>query len=66
MKKYNNQQCDRIVCNVVSNINNCIMMKTYKKFEVESMNAPMGSYVAGCPANNKGSNQECQWCERAK
>jgi len=26
-------------------------MKTYKKVEMEAVNAPTGSYAAGCPAH---------------
>ena len=29
-------------------------MKTYKKVEVEAVNAPSGSYAAGCPAETEG------------
>lgn len=32
-------------------------MKTYKKVEMEAVNAPSGSYVAGCPT------RPVNWCK---
>ena len=43
-----------------------MISKTYKNVEVEAINAPKGSYAAGCPANNKRIPEECCWCERAQ
>lgn len=37
-------------------------MKTYTKVKVVAVNAPTGSYAAGCPANVVGGG--CNWsCE---
>lgn len=49
-------------------------MKTYKKVEVEAVNAPSGSYAAGCPQYRSGTGIEvdfgpehpysaCKYCE---
>lgn len=35
-------------------------MKIYKKVKMQAKNAPSGSYVAGCPAENGF----CKSCER--
>lgn len=41
-------------------------MKNYKEVVVEAMNAPTGSYAAGCPVNERGHGYEppCLNCER--
>lgn len=41
-------------------------MKTYKKVELEAVNAPSGSYAAGCPAKEKNGAgwPVCKDCER--
>lgn len=39
-------------------------MKTYKKVVVEAVNAPSGSYAAGCPTKDYGNYQRCRNCER--
>ena len=46
-------------------------MKTYKKVEVEAVNAPCGSYAAGCPEKDRGPEASpngqrtgCINCER--
>ena len=50
-------------------------MKTYKKVVVEAVNAPSGSYAAGCPQYNSGTGYEgpdcsghrgCRYCECSK
>ncbi|MDD7360075.1 MAG: hypothetical protein PUG79_06610 [Mediterraneibacter faecis] len=41
-------------------------MKTYKKAVVEAVNAPSGSYAAGCPVNQNGFTSYCRNCERTK
>ncbi len=52
-------------------------MKTYKKVEVEAVNAPSGSYAAGCPQYRAGAginqncgsgdpNSSCKFCECSK
>ncbi len=45
-------------------------MKTYKKVEVEAVNAPCGSYAAGCPAKDPGPEawppSGCKTCERTR
>lgn len=43
-------------------------MKIYKKVEVEAVNAPSGSYAAGCPAIAHYGNGEydCRRCEITK
>lgn len=43
-------------------------MKTYKKVELEAVNAPSGSYAAGCPENNRDGygSGGCLNCERTK
>ncbi len=47
-------------------------MKTYKKVELEAVNAPSGSYAAGCPAMYGGNNENgdpryrCNYCERTR
>ena len=52
-------------------------MKTYKKVELEAVNAPSGSYAAGCPQYRSGAGYEtnhgagnpqssCRYCECAK
>lgn len=40
-------------------------MKTYKKVVVEAVNAPSGSYAAGCPTKDYGNYLACRTCERA-
>lgn len=45
---------------------NCLTMKDYNKVVILAKNSPCGSYAAGCPANNKGSKEECRWCERTQ
>lgn len=52
-------------------------MKTYKKVEVEAVNAPSGTYVAGCPSERMGYSHDpmillcdgktdnCAKCDRA-
>ena len=41
-------------------------MKTYKKVKTQAVNAPSGSYAAGCPANNAmGTDYFCKNCDRA-
>ena len=40
-------------------------MKTYKKVKTQAVNAPSGSYAAGCPVNNNGSTLSCKNCDRA-
>ena len=46
-------------------IQNFCDMKNYKKVEVVAVNAPSGSYAAGCPADkcNQGG-PVCKQCER--
>ena len=39
-------------------------MKTYKKVKMQAVNAPSGSYAAGCPANCTGG-LNCKRCDRA-
>lgn len=43
-------------------------MKTYKKVELEAVNAPCGSYAAGCPEKERGytsaNEYYCRECER--
>lgn len=47
-------------------------MKTYKKVKLEAVNAPSGSYAAGCPAKEncaevgkpKSYDHICKACER--
>ena len=52
-------------------------MKTYKKVEVEAVNAPSGSYAAGCPQYRSGAGCDqnsgpgnpystCKYCDCAK
>ena len=41
-------------------------MKTYKKVEMEAVNAPSGAYAAGCPANEYGMDVLCKKCERTR
>ena len=52
-------------------------MKTYKKVEVEAVNAPSGSYAAGCPQYRSGAGDDynygpgnqystCKYCDCAK
>lgn len=48
-------------------------MKEYSKPKMVAKNAPSGSYVAGCPTNNKCSgmsdnwhNDGCKYCERTR
>lgn len=53
-------------------------MKTYKKVELEAVNAQSGSYAAGCPQYKSGNGYEsgampaghpqnsCKYCECAK
>lgn len=52
-------------------------MKTYKKVEVEAVNAPSGSYAAGCPQYRSGAGSDqncgpgnqyssCKYCDCAK
>lgn len=44
-------------------------MKTYKKAEVEAVNALCGSYAAGCPQkaiNESGTDPDCRQCESVK
>lgn len=38
-------------------------MKTYKKVKVQAVNAPSGSYAAGCPADSWGG-MRCRNCDR--
>lgn len=40
-------------------------MKKYGKVQVTSVNAPSGSYAAGCPVNHRPT-YNCQTCEIAK
>lgn len=40
-------------------------MKTYKKVEVEAVNAPSGSYAAGCPVETEGPGAE-YWCKKCQ
>ena len=48
-------------------------MKTYKKVELEAVNAPSGSYAAGCPTNENCAQAGkplsysfiCKNCERS-
>ena len=39
-------------------------MKTYKKVKMQAVNAPSGSYAAGCPADSTTSIYKCRSCER--
>ena len=43
-------------------------MKTYKKVELEAVNAPSGSYAAGCPTGVRNGNgvktSDGQWYSR--
>lgn len=49
-------------------------MKFYKKVKLEAVNAPSGSYAAGCPTNETGwssnnfflcfDTDNCKKCER--
>ena len=42
-------------------------MKTYKKVELKAVNAPSGSYAAGCPEHtHEGHSSDCIKCELAK
>lgn len=53
-------------------------MKQYKKIELEAVNAPSGSYAAGCPQYHAGTgtdtntgtpgnqNNSCRFCECTK
>ena len=49
-------------------------MKSYKKVRVEAVNAPSGSYTAGCPSNDRGNDYPdgngnlhgCMNCERTR
>ena len=40
-------------------------MKTYKKVKTQAVNAPSGSYAAGCPADNALGSILCKKCDRA-
>ena len=44
------------------------IMKEYQKAQIIAKNLPTGSYAAGCPANERGSNNygrySCVECER--
>lgn len=40
-------------------------MKTYKKVKAQAVNAPSGSYAAGCPADSTGGSYLCKNCDRA-
>lgn len=40
-------------------------MKTYKKVKTQAVNAPSGSYAAGCPADNALGGSLCKNCDRA-
>lgn len=40
-------------------------MKTYKKVKMQAVNAPSGSYAAGCPADSTASSMACKNCDRA-
>lgn len=40
-------------------------MKTYKKVKMQAVNAPSGSYAAGCPADTASGSYWCKQCERA-
>lgn len=40
-------------------------MKAYKKVKMQAVNAPSGSYAAGCPADGTSSSNECNRCDRA-
>lgn len=39
-------------------------MKTYKKVKMQAVNAPSGSYAAGCPADDAGGSYLCKVCDR--
>lgn len=41
-------------------------MKKYKKVKVVAKNNPQGSYVAGCPTKDTGTDWHCKQCERTK
>ncbi len=46
-------------------------MKTYKKVQVVAKNNPLGSYVAGCPADKNAPGYKvcqpiCRSCERTQ
>ena len=45
-------------------------MKNYQKAQMIAKNLPTGSYAAGCPAEDRGSNISGKWscisCERTK
>ena len=38
----------------------------YTKPQVIAQNASSGSYAAGCPSNDNGTNWDCTHCERTK
>lgn len=40
-------------------------MKTYKKVKMQAVNAPSGSYAAGCPADYASGTGSCKDCDRA-
>jgi len=40
-------------------------MKTYKKVKTQAVNAPSGSYAAGCPADSASGGNWCRNCDRA-
>ena len=60
----------KIFKRVGTNIQNFCDMKSYKKVEVVAVNAPSGSYAAGCPEKNRGGSStgdySCINCERTK
>ena len=39
---------------------------TYTKPQVIAQNASAGSYAAGCPANDNGTDHWCRACDRAR
>ncbi len=42
------------------------LLGKYKKVEMVAVNAPSGSYAAGCPEKGYGNTYDCKRCERAK
>lgn len=40
-------------------------MKAYKKVKMQAVNAPSGSYAAGCPADSALGDYHCKNCDRA-
>ncbi len=55
----------KIFKRVGTNIQNFCDMKSYKKVEVVAVNAPSGSYAAGCPSDSFGNGDYiCKKCER--